>query len=70
MKKVRILVAEDEPRYIWAIQTNLEARDYEVLTASDGQQAVQLAADAQPDLILLDIKMPVAERLRGVPAHP
>ncbi len=59
MKKVRILVAEDEPRYIWAIQTNLEARNYEVLTASDGLQAVQLAADEQPDLILLDIKMPV-----------
>ncbi len=59
MKKVRILVAEDEPRYVWAIQANLEARDYEVLTASDGHEAVQLAADAQPDLILLDIKMPV-----------
>ncbi|MCX7707374.1 MAG: response regulator transcription factor [Anaerolineae bacterium] len=59
MKKTRILVAEDEPRYIWAIQTNLEARGYEVLTASDGQQAVELAAEAEPDLILLDIKMPV-----------
>ncbi len=59
MKKSRILVAEDEPRYVWAIQTNLEARGYEVLTAADGQQAVQLAVDAEPDLILLDIKMPV-----------
>ena len=58
MRKVRILVAEDEPRYVWAIRTNLEARNYEVITASDGQQAVQLAADAQPDLVLLDIKMP------------
>lgn len=58
MKKTRILVAEDEPRYVWAIRTNLEARNYEVITASDGQQAVQLAADMQPDLVLLDIKMP------------
>src|SRR5512139_3066139 len=61
MKKdhVRILVAEDEPRYIWAIQTNLEARGYHVLTASDGQTAVELAANEEPDLILLDIKMPI-----------
>ncbi len=59
MKTVCILVAEDEPRYVWAIQANLEARGYEVITASDGQEAVQLVADAQPDLILLDIKMPV-----------
>ena len=48
----------DEPRYIWAIQTNLEARGYKVLTATDGRGAVELAAEAQPNLILLDIKMP------------
>jgi len=57
-RKIRILVAEDEPRYIWAIQTNLEARGYEVLTAPNGQKAVELAANEQPDLVLLDIKMP------------
>jgi len=56
--KIRILVAEDEPRYIWAIQTNLEARGYAVLTASDGLRAVELAATEHPDLVLLDIKMP------------
>jgi DNA-binding response OmpR family regulator len=55
---IRILVAEDEPRYIWAIQTNLEARGYAVLTATDGLQAVELAAAERPDLVLLDIKMP------------
>src|SRR5512140_169821 len=58
-EKVRILVAEDEPRYIWAIQTNLEARGYQVLAAANGQQAVELAAGEQPQLVLLDIKMPV-----------
>lgn len=56
--KVRILVAEDESRYIWAIQTNLEARGYEVLTAQDGLKAVELAINEQPSLVLLDIKMP------------
>jgi DNA-binding response OmpR family regulator len=57
--KFRILVAEDEPRYTWAIQTNLEARGYEVVTAQDGQEAVELAVSEQPDLVLLDVKMPV-----------
>ncbi len=76
MRKVRILVAEDEPRYVWAIRTNLEARNYEVITASDGQQAVQLAADVQPDLVLLDIKMPgmngyeACRRIREFSAMP
>ncbi len=57
--KVRILVAEDEPRYMWAIQTNLQARGYEVLVAPDGQKAVELAATEHPSLVLLDIKMPI-----------
>ena len=50
---IRILVAEDEPRYIWAIQTNLEARGYQVLTATDGQEAVALAAEEQAVLIVV-----------------
>ncbi len=56
--KTRILVADDEPRYLWAVRINLEARGYEVLTAGDGQEAVELAAREEPDLIILDIRMP------------
>jgi DNA-binding response OmpR family regulator len=56
--KARILVADDEPRYVWAIRTNLEARGYEVLAAGDGQEAIELAAREEPDLIILDIRMP------------
>jgi two-component system KDP operon response regulator KdpE len=56
--QVRILVVDDEPRYIRAIKFNLEASGYEVLTASDGETAVELAATEEPDLILLDIRMP------------
>jgi two-component system KDP operon response regulator KdpE len=55
---VRILVVDDEPRYVRAIQVNLEASGYQVLTARDGQTALELAAREKPDLILLDIRMP------------
>ncbi len=56
--KIRILVVDDEPRYVRAIQVNLEASGYEVITAEDGQQAVEQAASEEPDLIMLDIRMP------------
>lgn len=56
--KVRILVVDDEPRYVWAIKANLEAREYEVLTAEEGETAIELAVTEEPDLIVLDIRMP------------
>ena len=56
--KIRILVVEDEPKYVWTTQVVLEAKGYEVLVARDGQTAVELAASDKPDLIILDIKMP------------
>jgi len=63
--KVRALVADDEPNYLLAIQVNLEASGFEVLTVPDGQAAVEQAAAEHPDLILLDVRMP---RLDGFEA--
>ncbi len=54
----RILVVDDEPRYIRLIQVNLEASGYEVRAATNGRQAIELAAAHSPDLILLDIMLP------------
>jgi DNA-binding response OmpR family regulator len=74
--KVYILVVDDEPRYIRAIQINLEASGYEVITARDGQSAIELAASEEPDLILLDIRMvgldgyEVCRRIREFSAVP
>jgi len=56
--RTRILVADDERRYARAIKLNLESSGYEVITAANGEAALQLAADEEPDLILLDIRMP------------
>ena len=76
MNKVRILVVDDEHRYVRAIQVNLKASGYEVLTASNGQTAVDLVATEEPDLIVLDIRMPgmdgfeVCQRIREFSAVP
>ena len=56
--KTRILAVDDEPRYALAIQSILEALSYEVMTAFDGEQALDLASTYHPDLILLDVRMP------------
>jgi DNA-binding response OmpR family regulator len=54
----KILVVDDEPQYVRLIEINLEASGYEVLTANDGIRAVQIAAQEDCDLILLDIGLP------------
>ncbi len=60
MKKgqITVLVVDDEPRYVWTIRVNLEARGYHVLVAEEGETALELAAGERPDLVLLDIRMP------------
>jgi two-component system, OmpR family, KDP operon response regulator KdpE len=56
--QLRILVVDDEPRYVRAIRINLESRGYQVISAANGVEAVAMAANEAPDLILLDVKMP------------
>jgi DNA-binding response OmpR family regulator len=57
-RKAHILVVDDEPRYVRAIRINLEASGYRVSTAKDGLSAIDLVAAEEPQLVLLDIKMP------------
>lgn len=59
--RVRILVVDDEPRYVRAISLNLQASGYQVLTAGNGQAAVEMVANEEPALVLLDAKMPVLD---------
>jgi two-component system alkaline phosphatase synthesis response regulator PhoP len=54
----KILIVEDEPDMARGLQFNLEARGYEVVTAANGEAGLQLAADAKPDLVLLDVMLP------------
>ena len=59
----KILVAEDEKDLLEAIETVLNQSGYQVFTATDGRAAVSLALQEKPDLIMLDIRMPVMDGL-------
>jgi len=54
----RILIADDSPSNRDILQTRLAIHGYEILTATDGEEALAIAREAQPDLILLDVMMP------------
>jgi len=68
-----ILVVDDDPDVARFIEVNLRSAGYEVNVASDGEEALAMAAELRPDLILLDVMMPkldgfeVAQRLRRDP---
>lgn len=57
----KILVVDDEPRFIRLVQANLVTEGYEIVQATDGQQAVDIIAGGEPDLVLLDVMMPVLD---------
>jgi DNA-binding response OmpR family regulator len=55
---MKVLIAEDEKDIRRLVVFTLERAGYEVLEAGDGREALRLAAENQPNLILLDIMMP------------
>ena len=71
-----ILVVDDEPQILRALQINLRVRGYEVYTAATGADALQQASRHPPDLVILDLGLPdldgveVIEGLRGWTAAP
>lgn len=58
MKK-KILIVDDETQIVRLLKMRLEANNYEIVTAFDGNQCTQVANSEIPDMILLDIKMPM-----------
>ncbi|GAA4420748.1 response regulator [Actinokineospora soli] len=54
----KVLVVDDEPQIVRALRINLSARGYEVVTAADGAAALRAAADAHPDVVVLDLGLP------------
>lgn len=69
-----ILVVDDEPQIVRLLALRLKAKNFDVISAYDGYQCVQVAKQELPDLILLDIKMPLGggikafEKLKSISA--
>jgi adenylate cyclase len=57
--RAKILLVDDEPDIVDTIQCRLEANNFDVVTASNGQEGLDKANGEKPDLILLDTNMPV-----------
>jgi DNA-binding response OmpR family regulator len=73
-KPARILVVDDDPEIVAMLNMRLTKRGYQVMTANDGHEAIELAKKELPDLVLLDVMMPgksgweVARSLKQDPA--
>jgi CheY-like chemotaxis protein len=61
-----ILVADDDPDILSIVSMSLEAQGYTVHKATNGREAVDLAREHHPDLILMDMMMPVVSGYEAV----
>ena len=73
---MKILIADDDPQTVRALRITLGARGYEIVTAQDGVEALNLVITEHPDLVMLDLGMPqltgleVIQGLRGWTSVP
>ncbi len=73
MSQQQVLIVDDEPRNIRILEGMLLAEPYRILTARSGAEALEIFEQATPDLVLLDIMMPLMdgfEVCRRIKSHP
>ncbi len=54
----RILIADDDEKIAYLVQVRLESKGYSVITAKDGEEALEKVQSSKPDLLILDVRMP------------
>jgi CheY-like chemotaxis protein len=67
-KKIRVLVSDDEADFRQLMTFWLESKGYAVIAASNGAQAVELYNQEKPDIIFMDMRMPVMDGLDAIRA--
>jgi two-component system cell cycle response regulator DivK len=63
---MKILIVEDNERNLKLFRSLLNSQGYETIEAWDGEEGVKLAKDQKPDLILMDIQMPVMDGITAI----
>ena len=66
MGALKVLIVEDEPDMRAVLRDNLELEGYEVLEAADGRKGLELAVSSRPDLVLMDIMLPLMDGIEAV----
>lgn len=74
MEKLQVLLVDDEQEFITALSERLQIRGIDARLAFDGEQALRLLQDQEPDMMVLDLKMPGIDGMevlrRVVRSHP
>ena len=65
---MRVLIAEDNRENLDMLRRRLERRGYAVFAASDGQAAVNMTNELRPDIVLMDVSMPILSGLEATRA--
>jgi len=60
-QKIKVLVVDDEPNIVQTLKDRLEMNDYQVFTAHNGSDGLKAAQEQSPDVILLDVIMPLMD---------
>jgi len=58
MEKIKVLLVDDDQNILETIGTRIRSWDYDLLTASDGNQALEVINNKNPDIVVLDYRMP------------
>ena len=64
MAKQTILIIEDEPSLVEVLSYNLEKEGFNVISAADGREGLERAHSSSPDLIILDLMLPLVDGLQ------
>ena len=66
--KVKILIVDDEPDLVQTLQDRLEMNGYDIVTANNGKEGLEKAVQEKPNIVLLDVIMPVMDGLEMLEA--